>query len=64
MESTTKKCSVVDAREVAPSAATENMFKERWNASRYGWEAVAVPGELYGLWIEYKNFGGNLPWLS
>ena len=34
--STTKKCSVVDAREVAPSAATENMFKERWNASRYG----------------------------
>ncbi|CAK5059699.1 unnamed protein product [Meloidogyne enterolobii] len=55
---TTKKCSVVDAREVAPSAATENMFKERWNASRY------VPGELYGLWIEYKNFGGNVPWHS
>lgn len=27
-----------------------------------GWKAVAVPGELYGLWEEYKNFGGNVPW--
>uniref|UniRef100_A0A1I8BTA3 Gamma-glutamyltranspeptidase 1 n=1 Tax=Meloidogyne hapla TaxID=6305 RepID=A0A1I8BTA3_MELHA len=61
---TTRKCSVVDAREVAPLTATENMYKGRWNDSRYGWEAVAVPGELYGLWTEYKNFGGHLPWHS
>lgn len=27
-----------------------------------GWEAVAVPGELHGLWTEYKKFGGNVEW--
>jgi gamma-glutamyltranspeptidase len=40
------------------------MYKGRWNNSRYGWEAVAVPGELYGLWLEYVNFGGKIPWNS
>jgi gamma-glutamyltranspeptidase len=29
-----------------------------------GWEAVAVPGELYGLWVEFKHFGGHLAWHS
>uniref|UniRef100_A0A914LQK1 Gamma-glutamyltransferase n=1 Tax=Meloidogyne incognita TaxID=6306 RepID=A0A914LQK1_MELIC len=59
---TTKKCHVVDAREVAPLNSTENIFFNRKNASKYGYEAVAVPGELHGFWTEYKNFGGNLEW--
>ena len=33
---TTQKCVVIDAREVAPLAATENMFKGRWNESQTG----------------------------
>ncbi|KAI1728699.1 gamma-glutamyltranspeptidase domain-containing protein [Ditylenchus destructor] len=61
---TTKKCHVVDAREKAPLAATENMYKDRWNASKYGWLAVAVPGEVHGLWTEYKTFGGKVPWAT
>lgn len=66
----------MDAREVAPLAATENMYKDRWNKSKFGkirgffdfsflftgWEAVAVPGELHGLWTEYTNFGGQVSW--
>ncbi|KAL7074793.1 hypothetical protein ACQ4LE_005883 [Meloidogyne hapla] len=60
--STTKKCHVVDAREVAPLNSTEDIFTNRENASKYGYEAVAVPGELHGLWTEYKTFGGNLEW--
>ncbi|KAL3111626.1 hypothetical protein niasHT_016138 [Heterodera trifolii] len=61
---TTRKCHVVDAREVAPAAATENMYKDRWNKSKFGWEAVAVPGELHGLWTEYTHFGGQVSWES
>lgn len=59
---TTKSCYVVDAREVAPLKAFENMYKDRWNNSKYGWEAIAVPGEVHGLWTEYTNFGGKVPW--
>uniref|UniRef100_A0A914HEM0 Costars domain-containing protein n=1 Tax=Globodera rostochiensis TaxID=31243 RepID=A0A914HEM0_GLORO len=61
---TTRKCHVVDAREVAPAAATENMYKDRWNKSKFGWEAVGVPGELHGLWTEYSHFGGQVSWES
>uniref|UniRef100_A0A914Z2Q9 Gamma-glutamyltransferase n=1 Tax=Panagrolaimus superbus TaxID=310955 RepID=A0A914Z2Q9_9BILA len=59
---TTKTCHVVDAREVAPLAAFQDMYKDKWNNSKYGWEAIAVPGELHGLWTEYKHFGGKIPW--
>ena len=59
---TTKTCHVVDAREVAPLAAFEDMYKDKWNNSKYGWEAIAVPGELHGLWTEYKRFGGKIAW--
>lgn len=61
---TTKTCHVVDAREVAPLAAFQDMYKDKWNNSKYGWEAIAVPGELHGLWTEYKQFGGKIPWES
>ncbi|TKR94552.1 hypothetical protein L596_008820 [Steinernema carpocapsae] len=59
---TTKKCHVVDARETAPLAATENMFQNKWNLSQTGWLAIGVPGEIHGYWTEYTRFGGNVPW--
>jgi gamma-glutamyltranspeptidase len=40
------------------------MYKDRWNMSQIGWEAIAVPGELHGLWTAYKTFGGKVPWKS
>ena len=77
---TTKRCTVVDAREVAPLVATELMYKGKWNESQIGesshsasillayslgWKAVAVPGELHGLWTEYQRFGsGRVAWKS
>ncbi|VDO91667.1 unnamed protein product [Heligmosomoides polygyrus] len=33
---TTQQCTVIDAREIAPKAATENMYEGRWNESRIG----------------------------
>lgn len=29
-----------------------------------GWLAIAVPGELHGMWTEYINFGGRIPWAN
>ncbi|CAD5209413.1 unnamed protein product [Bursaphelenchus xylophilus] len=60
--STTKTCHVVDARERAPLASSRDMYKDRWEKAQKGWEAVAVPGELHGLWNEYLKFGGRLNW--
>jgi gamma-glutamyltranspeptidase/glutathione hydrolase len=59
---------VLDFREVAPRRATENMFvdgdgKIIANASRRGPLAVAVPGELAGLYAMHKRYG-KLPWKS
>ncbi|EPB70037.1 putative gamma-glutamyltransferase [Ancylostoma ceylanicum] len=76
--SSTQKCTVIDAREVAPKAATETMYEGRWNESRtggnqcsdeqvspIGWRAVAVPGELHGLWTEFEKYGsGKISWKS
>ncbi|GMR53422.1 hypothetical protein PMAYCL1PPCAC_23617, partial [Pristionchus mayeri] len=62
---TTKKCHVIDAREVAPAAAEENMFKDHWDEAQIGWRSIAVPGELHGLWTEYTHFGsGKVTWKS
>ncbi|ULU09553.1 hypothetical protein L3Y34_014156 [Caenorhabditis briggsae] len=60
---TTKECTVIDAREIAPLAATEEMYRNKWNESRMGWKAIAVPGELHGLWTEFEKFGsGKIEW--
>ncbi|CAI5439862.1 unnamed protein product [Caenorhabditis angaria] len=62
---TTKSCTVVDAREIAPLAATEEMYRDKWNQSRIGWKAIAVPGELHGLRTEFDNFASHkIPWHS
>ncbi|KAB7504311.1 putative inactive gamma-glutamyltranspeptidase 4 [Armadillidium nasatum] len=57
-----RKAYVLDAREKAPSLASENMFEGKDNASMYGGLAVAVPGEVRGCWELYKRFGGSVPW--
>lgn len=60
---TTKECTVIDAREIAPLSATEEMYRDKWNQSRVGWKAVAVPGELHGLRTEFEKFGsGAVEW--
>lgn len=60
---TTKECTVIDAREIAPLAATEEMYRDKWNQSRIGWKAIAVPGELHGLRTEFEKFGsGKVEW--
>ncbi|KAF7635911.1 hypothetical protein Mgra_00004631, partial [Meloidogyne graminicola] len=61
--STTNQCYVIDAREVAPLNSSEDLFNfTEENTSKYGYESIAVPGELHGLWTAYKTFGGNLKW--
>ncbi|QPG76650.1 hypothetical protein FOA43_004042 [Brettanomyces nanus] len=53
----------IDAREMAPAAASRDMFQGREIASKYGGLAVAIPGELRGLYTLYKEHGsGNLTW--
>lgn len=56
-----KKAAYLDARETAPSAATENMFDGNAHLAMYGGLAVAVPGELMGYWEAHKEYG-RLPW--
>ena len=52
---------VIDAREVAPLAATETMFKGNPRASLFGGLAIAVPLELRGLYVAHSRHG-VLPW--
>lgn len=52
----------LDAREVAPSAASEDMFGSDTSLAASGGLAVAVPGELKGYWEVYQKFGGQVPW--
>jgi gamma-glutamyltranspeptidase/glutathione hydrolase/leukotriene-C4 hydrolase len=52
----------VDAREVAPLAATEDMYSEDPSLSLWGGLAVAVPAELRGLYHAYQLQGGRVPW--
>lgn len=56
----------LDFRETAPAAATQNMFigvggKVEPEASTLGAKAVAVPGELAGLFALHQKYG-KLPW--
>ena len=49
---------MVDAREQAPAAATEEMFVGDPNASLTGGKAIAVPGELQRLRMEIQGDTG------
>ncbi|XP_023023426.1 scoloptoxin SSD14 [Leptinotarsa decemlineata] len=52
----------LNAREVAPAAATIDMFQGNEKLSVSGGLSVAVPGELMGYWSAYQKFGGGVPW--
>uniref|UniRef100_A0A914N310 Uncharacterized protein n=1 Tax=Meloidogyne incognita TaxID=6306 RepID=A0A914N310_MELIC len=60
---TKEKCFVLDARETAPKASHKEMYgKDEW-ASKYGFRAIATPGELAGYWRAFKEWGsGNVNW--
>ncbi|XP_029650880.1 glutathione hydrolase 1 proenzyme-like isoform X3 [Octopus sinensis] len=47
-------------REVAPGFATEDMY-DHGASSRYGGLAIAVPGEISGLWEAHQRYG-KLDW--
>uniref|UniRef100_A0A1B0FNN7 Gamma-glutamyltransferase n=1 Tax=Glossina morsitans morsitans TaxID=37546 RepID=A0A1B0FNN7_GLOMM len=51
----------VDAREVAPYAASQDMFNDKKNVSEYGALVIAVPGEIKGYHRAHEKFG-KLPW--
>ncbi|XP_055338973.1 scoloptoxin SSD14-like isoform X2 [Paramacrobiotus metropolitanus] len=61
---TDKTGHTIDAREVAPIRATEDMFVNEENSTVspvYGWHSIAVPGELAGMWQLHQRYG-KLPW--
>ncbi|KFD71377.1 hypothetical protein M514_07140 [Trichuris suis] len=57
-----RRCVAIDAREMAPSASYKDMFVNDSKSSIFGGKSIAVPGELHGLWVAYKKYGGKLPW--
>lgn len=56
-----RKATFIDAREVAPGAATKNMYLNNSEAARKGPLSAAVPGELKGM-IEAHKLYGKLKW--
>nr|XP_034317079.1 glutathione hydrolase 1 proenzyme-like [Crassostrea gigas] len=49
------------AREMAPGAASEDMFVPMNKSSTEGGLAIGIPGEIKGLYEAWK-IGGKLPW--
>ncbi|XP_077508976.1 scoloptoxin SSD14-like isoform X3 [Amblyomma americanum] len=50
------------AREMAPAAASRDMFVEEKQKSLWGGLAVGVPGELRGYEALHRHLKGSLPW--
>jgi gamma-glutamyltranspeptidase / glutathione hydrolase / leukotriene-C4 hydrolase len=60
----TKKTGLIEtlnAREIAPKLANSTMYVNDRQGSVRGGKAVAVPGELKGLWELHQKYG-KLPW--
>lgn len=52
-----------DFREAAPLAASKDMFKDDPKKAQFGGLAVAVPGEVHGLYEAFKRYSsGALSW--
>ena len=65
-DETSKQSYSIDYREVAPEAATKNMFLSSDGSvnkikARQGVLSIGVPGTVYGMWEVHKKFG-SLPW--
>ncbi|XP_078482748.1 glutathione hydrolase 1 proenzyme-like [Ciona intestinalis] len=58
---TTGEATFINSREVAPATADKNMFKGNPDLAVLGTLAVAVPGEIAGLWEAHQSHG-KLPW--
>uniref|UniRef100_A0A915C3J4 Gamma-glutamyl transpeptidase n=1 Tax=Parascaris univalens TaxID=6257 RepID=A0A915C3J4_PARUN len=62
---TTQRCTVIDARETAPQNAYRDMYLNDEFGSKYGFRAIATPGEIAGYWLAYKRFGsGRISWAN
>ncbi len=65
-DETSQQSYSIDYREVAPEAATKNMFLSLDGSvnkikARQGVLSIGVPGTVYGMWEVHKKFG-SLPW--
>lgn len=49
----------IDAREVAPAASTSHMFENQPMAAQDGGLAIAVLGEVKGLYLAYEKYGSH-----
>jgi len=47
------------AREMAPAAATRNMFEDIKGSSKLGPKAAGIPGEVLGYWEAKQKFGNK-----
>lgn len=50
----------IDARECAPTNSSSHMFESDPLAAQNGGLAIAVPGEIRGLYLAWKDYGSGL----